>query len=91
MKWRVVLFLLALSGLCAVLPAAAHPADQHQLFHAIALSKDGVKVAWDIAVAPLLATGMWKQADSDGGQGGQPCRSRGLGGRCNATAPEPAG
>ncbi len=66
MKWRVVLFLLALSGLCAVLPAAAHPADQHQLFHAIALSKDGVKVALDVAVAPLLAAGMWKRADSDG-------------------------
>ena len=66
MKWRVVLFLLALSGLCAVLPAAAHPADQHQHFHTIALSGDGVKVGWDIAVASLLAPGIRQQADADG-------------------------
>lgn len=66
MKWRVMLFLLALIGLWAVVPVAAHPADQHQQFHTIALSGDGVKVAWDIAVAPLLAPGMWQQADADG-------------------------
>ena len=75
MKWRVVLFLLAVGGLCAVLPAAAHPADQHQYFHTIALSKDGVRVAWDIAVAPLLATGMWKQADSDGDKAVSPAEA----------------
>ena len=75
MKWRVVLFLLAVSGLCAVSKATAHPADQHQYFHTIALSKDGVKVAWDIAVAPLLATGMWKQADSDGDKAVSPAEA----------------
>ena len=66
MKWRVVFFLLAIISLWAVLPVAAHPADQHQHFHTIVLSGDGVKVGWDIAVASLLAPGIWQQADADG-------------------------
>lgn len=66
MKWRIVLFLLSISVLLAALPVAAHPADQHQQFHTIALSRDGVQVGWDIGVAPLLAPGLWQQTDTDG-------------------------
>ena len=47
-------------------PASAHPADQHQLFHMILLTPDGLYVEWNLAVAPLLAPSIWQQADQDG-------------------------
>ena len=67
-KRCVALLSFIAAVLWTVQPAAAHPADQHQLFHSLALSADGVKVTWSIAVAPLLAPGLWQQADTDGDQ-----------------------
>ena len=50
MKWRVVLFLLALSGLCAIFAGGRPSCGPAPVFSfSIALSKDGIKVAWDIA------------------------------------------
>lgn len=66
MKRRIALFLLVLTCIGSTKGAAAHPADQHQSYHAVALSSDGVQVAWRIAVGPLLARGLWQQADADG-------------------------
>lgn len=63
---RFLFILLALAAaLASAQPARAHPIDQHQQFHTIRFLPDGLYVTWELVTAPLLATGIWQEADQN--------------------------